>query len=40
MRLFFEETKFDFFIEAGSICSVFSYRLNSFISEISNLMLL
>ena len=40
MRLFFEETKYDFFIETGSISSVFCYRLNSFISEISNLMLL
>ena len=39
MKLFFEETKFDFFIEAESICFVFCYRLNSLISKISNFVL-
>ena len=31
MRLFIEEIKFDFFIEPGSTCIIFCYRLNSFI---------
>ena len=38
MGLYFEEIKFDFFIEAA-ICFVFCYRLNSFITKISNLLL-
>ena len=38
MGLYFEEIKFDFFIEAA-ICFVFCYRLNSFIIKISNLLL-
>ena len=29
--LFFEETKFDFFIEPGSTCCVFCYGLNCFV---------
>ena len=32
MRLFFEETKYDLFVEAGSICFVFCFRLDSFAS--------
>ena len=35
MRLLFEEIKFDFFIEPGSICFVFCYRVNSFVRFIN-----
>ena len=39
MKVFFEETKFHFFIKAGSICFVFCFRLNSLISKTSNFVL-